>query len=456
MKKALKILAWILIGILALVIVMFLTTPLWLGPAVTTGANTLAPDYTGTKFSLAGAKLNPITGKYDVGELHLANPEGFSATDALSVSNLTADIEMGSLISDKIHIRDITIVAPFVSYLSENETNNFACILANVDKKLGPKEEEEEEDEGPGKKLAIDRLKVTQVRTICKGIDPSMELTLADFSMESFFKDDKNLAIKQMSVSELKVKLLAWMLVLPAETEIVVPSIKVTGFAMAEKPDADGGSQPTIDCLELVDVTLKPKMLPEIPLGDFKFENIGKDKEQGGTSWEDVMNAIMKKVGEVGGVLSSAAGALGKGVSNLVGSAAGVLDGATTNLLGNATGMLDGATTNILGGATKAIGDTAKKLGNLGGLLGGGDDSKASETNKPAGNGVIDAGKSASKGALDAGKAVGNGALDAGKAVGSGALDAGKAVGSGALDAGKAIGEGAKDAFKKVGNLFGN
>ena len=64
MKKALKILLWTVGGLLALVLVLVLTIPLWLGSAVTTVANKVAPEYTGTPFSLDGVSINPYTGKY--------------------------------------------------------------------------------------------------------------------------------------------------------------------------------------------------------------------------------------------------------------------------------------------------------------------------------------------------------------------------------------------------------
>ena len=39
MKKALKIIAWILGGLLALVVLLLLAIPLWLGPTVVAAAN---------------------------------------------------------------------------------------------------------------------------------------------------------------------------------------------------------------------------------------------------------------------------------------------------------------------------------------------------------------------------------------------------------------------------------
>lgn len=333
MKKAMKILLWTIAGILALVLVLVLTIPLWLGSTVTAVANKVAPDYTGTPFTLDGVSINPYTGKYRVTKLNLGNPQGYSVPTAFSVSNVFVDVEMSSLFSDTIHIREITINDTYVSYVSNEGTNNFEWIGAHVQEKLGPQEEkaepkeEEKEEKGEGKKVVIDKLTIAGTR-------------------------------------------------------------------------------------------IKLKIMPEMPIPTITLTDIGKDK--GGATWEDVgkaiSDAVMKAMSTIGDGLTSALGALGDGASSVVGGA--------TNLLGSATGALTGATTNVLGGAsdaiggaTKAVGDTAKKLG---GLFGGSDDDKSSETNKPAAKEAADAAKSAGQSVIDAGKSLGDGAVETGKSIGEG------------------------------------
>jgi hypothetical protein len=344
MKKALKFLSWTIVGILALVLVLVLTIPLWLGPTVTTVANKVAPDYTGTSFSLDGVSVNPYTGKYRITKLNLGNPKDYPVPTAFSVSNVLVDVEMTSLFTDTIHIREITIDNPYASYVSKDGTNNFEWIAAHAKEKCGlkeEKEEEKEEEKTAGKKVVIDKLTIAGTR-------------------------------------------------------------------------------------------VKLKLLPEMPIPTITLTDIGKD--QGGTTWDDVgkmlSDAFMKSTSAIGEGLSSALGVLGDGANAFVGGA--------TNLLDNATGVLGGATTNVLGGASdvidgasKAVGDTVKKIGNLGGLLGDKDDVKSSETNKPAGKGVIETGKSTGNSVIETGKSAGKGVLDMGKAAGQGVLDAGKSVGEG-------------------------
>ena len=364
MKKVLKMLLWTIVGVLAFVLMLVLAIPLWLGPTVVTVANKVTPEYTGTPFSLAGVSINPYTGKYGVTKLDLGNPEGYPVPTAFSVSNVFVDVEMASLVTDTIHIREITINGTYVSYVSNAGTNNFEWIGAHVQEKIGPQEEkaapkEKKEEKGAGKKVVIDRLTIAGTRV--------------------------------------KVK------VLP---EMSIPTITLTGIGK------EGGGVTWED----VGKTIYDALMEA-------SSSIGEGLASALVVLGDGANAL---VGGATNILGSAAGALG-GVTNILGNAAGTLGGVTTNILGNAAGALGGATTNLLGGAsegiggaTKALGDTAKKIGSLGGLLGGEGDGKASETNKPVGAGAVDAGKSVGKGVLDAGKAAGQGVLDAGKSVGEG------------------------------------
>ena len=84
MKKLLKILGWIILGVFALALVLVLTLPLWLGPVVKPTANAAVPKLTKTAFNLGHLSLNPYTGRLEIGDVQLCNPEGYSEKYALT------------------------------------------------------------------------------------------------------------------------------------------------------------------------------------------------------------------------------------------------------------------------------------------------------------------------------------------------------------------------------------
>ena len=165
MNKLVKILLLALVGILALAVLLILALPLWLGPTAASVARSVVPSFTGCAFKLESISLNPFTGKFRLVEAHLSNPKGYDAPEAFSVGSVSVDLDVGSLFTDTIHVRDISIEKPFVSYVFDGEgSNNFARIASAAQAKLGPSEKSEEEkpeqkQEGK-KKFRIDRLSI--------------------------------------------------------------------------------------------------------------------------------------------------------------------------------------------------------------------------------------------------------------------------------------------------------
>ena len=169
MKKVAKIVLWSVVGLIALVLVGFLLSPLWLGQTAGMVANAVVPKITGTEFNVDKIRINPYTGTLRVEKLNLANPKGYDAEDAAKIDLLYVKVAPLSVFSSVITVNNITIENPYVSYLDANGKNNFDQILENVNsgKKEEKKEEpkpEAKEDDGEGKKVVIEKLSITGIR----------------------------------------------------------------------------------------------------------------------------------------------------------------------------------------------------------------------------------------------------------------------------------------------------
>lgn len=149
-KKLLKVLLWTLVGVVAFVVLLVATLPLWIGAVVCPVANSVAPKITKTEFNLGHLAVNPYTGRLEVGDFLLGNPEGYSDPRAVELGKLVVDVAVPSLVSDVIHVEEITIDGCFVSYSvgGTNKIDNISQILLNVS---GDKEDvaEAREDAGP-------------------------------------------------------------------------------------------------------------------------------------------------------------------------------------------------------------------------------------------------------------------------------------------------------------------
>ena len=184
-RRIVKGILWFLGGLIVFVLLAVLTLPLWINPVATSLANALVPKYTDTAFNLDRVNLNPYTGKLLIAGVKLANPEGYAVPDAFTLGSISAEVEVASLLSDTIHVREVTVDALSASWVFDaGGSNNIDRIMAAVNEKLGPKEEKEEEPSE--KKVVVDKVTVKNVRAFVGTAVFDLEsLTLADFGKDT-------------------------------------------------------------------------------------------------------------------------------------------------------------------------------------------------------------------------------------------------------------------------------
>lgn len=192
MKKLIKIVLWTIAIILVLTIVAVLAIPLWLGPTVRGVANSAVPSLTGCEFKLDQCDINPYSGKIFLGGLSLKNPKGFDEPEAVSFESLKIDLSFASLLTDKIHVNDITLEKPFVSYVFDGEgTNNFERIAAYVEAHSGSEKKEKEakdDDKKDGPKVLIDRLCINGTKVKYRKV--LIPIPVPTFTKIGYGKDD--------------------------------------------------------------------------------------------------------------------------------------------------------------------------------------------------------------------------------------------------------------------------
>ena len=134
LKKTLKIVLWTLGGLVALVVLLVATLPLWLSPVACPIVNKVAPKLTKTDFKIEKLSVNPWTARVEVGGLLVGNPEGYSDPRAVELKQFVVDVELFSLLTKVIHVEEVTIRDCFVSYSvgGTNKIDNVKQILQNV------------------------------------------------------------------------------------------------------------------------------------------------------------------------------------------------------------------------------------------------------------------------------------------------------------------------------------
>lgn len=163
MKKIVLIVAAVAaVGLIALVVILTLS----LGSIIKKGVETVGPQITGTEMKLESASVSVFSGSGSLKGFMLGNPEGYKTPAAIKFGEASVGVRPGSVLSDKIHVTHVRIVAPEITFEGTLGTkNNLSKILENVEAATGgspaetkpaDKPKSAPADSGAAKKLQVD------------------------------------------------------------------------------------------------------------------------------------------------------------------------------------------------------------------------------------------------------------------------------------------------------------
>jgi uncharacterized protein involved in outer membrane biogenesis len=148
----------LLVLIVAGVVVMYMS----LNSIIRSAVETYGPEVTKTEVKLGGVNVSPFTGSARLSNLLIGNPKGYKAPSAFKLGALRMSVDVGSLRSDKVVIRDLVISAPEITYEPGPGGNNLKVIQQNAQAFTGGsgKKAEGAQAKGGETKVVIDRLRV--------------------------------------------------------------------------------------------------------------------------------------------------------------------------------------------------------------------------------------------------------------------------------------------------------
>ncbi len=157
-----RILKTVLIGLVVILVAAVVIVALFLGQIIKTGVETVGSQVAGVDMSLEKAKVNLLTGNVKLTGLVIGNPEGFKTPSAMELGKFVVDLDMASLFTDTIVVKQIHIDGPQITYERGLKASNLGTLQDNLagDK---PKEEKPEEEtpekpksDKPAKKVVIE------------------------------------------------------------------------------------------------------------------------------------------------------------------------------------------------------------------------------------------------------------------------------------------------------------
>ena len=127
-----KLLVRLVVVVLVLLVVGVGASLYFLGAIVKKGVETVGPQITRTEIKLDGATLSLFSGSGKLKGLFIGNPEGFKSRSAVTVGLVSLGVAPGSVFSDKIHVTQIHVQAPEVTFEGGLSGNNLSKLLDNV------------------------------------------------------------------------------------------------------------------------------------------------------------------------------------------------------------------------------------------------------------------------------------------------------------------------------------
>lgn len=154
MKKIIKGTLFTIGSIVFLLILALALHPLWIGPAIKAATTKIAPTYTGTPLALEECDINLYAGRVVFGGFSLSNPEGCADPTAASVKTLRVLVDVPSLATDVIVVKEITLTGIYASYVNAAPgKTNFDVIADNAKAATGGDKPKSEVAEQPSEQL---------------------------------------------------------------------------------------------------------------------------------------------------------------------------------------------------------------------------------------------------------------------------------------------------------------
>lgn len=122
---------------------------------------TYGPEIAGVSVKLSSLRIVPAEGSAILRGLNIGNPKGFRTDRALSLGEISIVLDAGSLTSNVILIKKITITGAEISYEYGAGGSNLDAVQRNIDRYVSDRlgtNEPAAPTKGPTKKLIIDSL----------------------------------------------------------------------------------------------------------------------------------------------------------------------------------------------------------------------------------------------------------------------------------------------------------
>lgn len=193
----------IVVGVLLVLVVGGLVVvSMNLGSVIKQGIERGGPEVLQVAVEVSEVDVSLFSGRGSIRGFTIANPEGFEAPHALSVQELSVELDVGTLDQSVIHIHEILLDGPLIVFEGGLTENNFKQLQQNIEGSLPASEgaetsaEASETDSAQAPKVRIGRFRLrnAEVRLGLDMLDEPESLTLDSLELTDFGSEDLTLA----------------------------------------------------------------------------------------------------------------------------------------------------------------------------------------------------------------------------------------------------------------------
>jgi hypothetical protein len=189
MKKLVKIISILFV---VCIVTAFLFFTLLLDKTVKYGVELVGPQIIGVPVALEDVDISVLTGSGEITNLAIENPDGFDTEFLVKVDRARLDVDLKTLLSNKIVIEELIVEGPEFAYEMSRKGSNVSKILENL--KRGEKDDAEKGPVGEqgkkssGKKIQINLFRITDAKVRLQSdavVLPMPDIELKDIGKES-------------------------------------------------------------------------------------------------------------------------------------------------------------------------------------------------------------------------------------------------------------------------------
>ena len=121
-----------LIGLIVAIVVGFVILTLSIHSIVKSSIEDIGSEMTGTAVTVDGVSISPFSGNGTISGFRVANPEGYGESHAVEIGELSIEMDIWSLFSDEVVVRQIRVLSPMIYVEQKLPENNIQEILNHV------------------------------------------------------------------------------------------------------------------------------------------------------------------------------------------------------------------------------------------------------------------------------------------------------------------------------------